>query len=83
MDDVSIICCPVISMNGKYGVEFNLCFFRIKKEAKRLCEGSNCFLISFRNELLQTLATCGFKYQEFLLSPTCVSSKDPLILFNS
>ncbi|NXQ37282.1 TRDMT methyltransferase, partial [Alaudala cheleensis] len=25
---------------------------------------------SARNELLQTLATCGFKYQEFLLSPT-------------
>ncbi|NXD18932.1 TRDMT methyltransferase, partial [Spelaeornis formosus] len=27
---------------------------------------------SARNELLQTLATCGFKYQEFLLSPTCL-----------
>ncbi|NWU06098.1 TRDMT methyltransferase, partial [Cephalopterus ornatus] len=27
---------------------------------------------STRNELLQTLATCGFKYQEFLLSPTCL-----------
>ncbi|XP_026699257.1 tRNA (cytosine(38)-C(5))-methyltransferase isoform X3 [Athene cunicularia] len=26
---------------------------------------------SARNELLQTLETCGFKYQEFLLSPTC------------
>ncbi|NXT14361.1 TRDMT methyltransferase, partial [Prunella fulvescens] len=38
----------------------------------RLCEGSNIFLIPFRNELLQTLATCGFKYQEFLLSPTCL-----------
>ncbi|XP_062363625.1 tRNA (cytosine(38)-C(5))-methyltransferase isoform X6 [Cinclus cinclus] len=25
-----------------------------------------------RNELLQTLTTCGFKYQEFLLSPTCL-----------
>uniref|UniRef100_A0A8D0KQY7 tRNA aspartic acid methyltransferase 1 n=1 Tax=Strix occidentalis caurina TaxID=311401 RepID=A0A8D0KQY7_STROC len=25
-----------------------------------------------RNELLQTLETCGFKYQEFLLSPTCL-----------
>ncbi|NXM14044.1 TRDMT methyltransferase, partial [Ploceus nigricollis] len=27
---------------------------------------------SARNELLQTLATCGYKYQEFLLSPTCL-----------
>ncbi|XP_023776029.1 tRNA (cytosine(38)-C(5))-methyltransferase isoform X2 [Cyanistes caeruleus] len=27
---------------------------------------------SARNELLQTLGTCGFKYQEFLLSPTCL-----------
>ncbi|NXH59179.1 TRDMT methyltransferase, partial [Rhabdornis inornatus] len=27
---------------------------------------------SARSELLQTLATCGFKYQEFLLSPTCL-----------
>ncbi|KFP73789.1 tRNA (cytosine(38)-C(5))-methyltransferase, partial [Apaloderma vittatum] len=27
---------------------------------------------SARNELLQTLQTCGFKYQEFLLSPTCL-----------
>ncbi|NXK87624.1 TRDMT methyltransferase, partial [Formicarius rufipectus] len=27
---------------------------------------------SARIELLQTLATCGFKYQEFLLSPTCL-----------
>ncbi|KFQ61081.1 tRNA (cytosine(38)-C(5))-methyltransferase, partial [Pelecanus crispus] len=27
---------------------------------------------SARNELLQTLETCGFKYQEFLLSPTCL-----------
>ncbi|NXK03599.1 TRDMT methyltransferase, partial [Herpetotheres cachinnans] len=27
---------------------------------------------SARNELLRTLATCGFKYQEFLLSPTCL-----------
>ncbi|KFW71748.1 tRNA (cytosine(38)-C(5))-methyltransferase, partial [Pygoscelis adeliae] len=27
---------------------------------------------SARNELLQTLERCGFKYQEFLLSPTCV-----------
>ncbi|KFW86150.1 tRNA (cytosine-5-)-methyltransferase, partial [Manacus vitellinus] len=27
---------------------------------------------SARNELLQTLATCGFQYQEFLLSPTCL-----------
>ncbi|XP_057239347.1 tRNA (cytosine(38)-C(5))-methyltransferase isoform X2 [Malurus melanocephalus] len=27
---------------------------------------------SARNELLQTLATCGFKHQEFLLSPTCL-----------
>ncbi|NXN83438.1 TRDMT methyltransferase, partial [Bombycilla garrulus] len=27
---------------------------------------------SARNKLLQTLATCGFKYQEFLLSPTCL-----------
>ncbi|NWY15982.1 TRDMT methyltransferase, partial [Aphelocoma coerulescens] len=27
---------------------------------------------SARNELLQTLTTCGFKYQEFLLSPTCL-----------
>ncbi|NWH30793.1 TRDMT methyltransferase, partial [Chloropsis hardwickii] len=27
---------------------------------------------SARNELLQTLSTCGFKYQEFLLSPTCL-----------
>ncbi|NXT68712.1 TRDMT methyltransferase, partial [Chaetops frenatus] len=27
---------------------------------------------SARNELLQMLATCGFKYQEFLLSPTCL-----------
>ncbi|NXO21970.1 TRDMT methyltransferase, partial [Cisticola juncidis] len=27
---------------------------------------------SARNELLQTLARCGFKYQEFLLSPTCL-----------
>ncbi|XP_074999975.1 tRNA (cytosine(38)-C(5))-methyltransferase isoform X6 [Calonectris borealis] len=26
---------------------------------------------SARNELLRTLETCGFKYQEFLLSPTC------------
>ncbi|NXU58862.1 TRDMT methyltransferase, partial [Turnix velox] len=29
-------------------------------------------LSSARNELLQTLETCGFKYQEFLLSPTCL-----------
>ncbi|NXO79205.1 TRDMT methyltransferase, partial [Sitta europaea] len=27
---------------------------------------------SARNELLQTLEICGFKYQEFLLSPTCL-----------
>ncbi|NXC92758.1 TRDMT methyltransferase, partial [Certhia familiaris] len=27
---------------------------------------------SARNELLQTLSTCGFIYQEFLLSPTCL-----------
>ncbi|XP_025895187.1 tRNA (cytosine(38)-C(5))-methyltransferase isoform X1 [Nothoprocta perdicaria] len=27
---------------------------------------------SARHELLQTLQTCGFKYQEFLLSPTCL-----------
>ncbi|XP_068790757.1 tRNA (cytosine(38)-C(5))-methyltransferase isoform X3 [Struthio camelus] len=27
---------------------------------------------SARNELLQILETCGFKYQEFLLSPTCL-----------
>uniref|UniRef100_A0A8C3H051 tRNA (cytosine(38)-C(5))-methyltransferase n=1 Tax=Corvus moneduloides TaxID=1196302 RepID=A0A8C3H051_CORMO len=27
---------------------------------------------SARNQLLQTLTTCGFKYQEFLLSPTCL-----------
>ncbi|NXP18091.1 TRDMT methyltransferase, partial [Scytalopus superciliaris] len=27
---------------------------------------------SARIELLKTLATCGFKYQEFLLSPTCL-----------
>ncbi|NXC45805.1 TRDMT methyltransferase, partial [Penelope pileata] len=27
---------------------------------------------SARNELLQTLEACGFKYQEFLLSPTCL-----------
>ncbi|NWX17236.1 TRDMT methyltransferase, partial [Aegotheles bennettii] len=27
---------------------------------------------SARNELLRTLDTCGFKYQEFLLSPTCL-----------
>ncbi|KFQ44539.1 tRNA (cytosine(38)-C(5))-methyltransferase, partial [Nestor notabilis] len=27
---------------------------------------------SARNELLRTLATCGFTYQEFLLSPTCL-----------
>ncbi|KFO89294.1 tRNA (cytosine(38)-C(5))-methyltransferase, partial [Buceros rhinoceros silvestris] len=27
---------------------------------------------SARNELLQTLEMCGFKYQEFLLSPTCL-----------
>ncbi|NXN92932.1 TRDMT methyltransferase, partial [Rhinopomastus cyanomelas] len=27
---------------------------------------------SARNALLQTLETCGFKYQEFLLSPTCL-----------
>ncbi|XP_005153012.1 tRNA (cytosine(38)-C(5))-methyltransferase isoform X1 [Melopsittacus undulatus] len=27
---------------------------------------------SARNELLQTLATCGFTHQEFLLSPTCL-----------
>ncbi|KAM6278674.1 tRNA (cytosine(38)-C(5))-methyltransferase isoform 7-T8 [Spheniscus humboldti] len=27
---------------------------------------------SARNELLQTLERCGFKYQEFLLSPTCL-----------
>ncbi|NXJ80108.1 TRDMT methyltransferase, partial [Trogon melanurus] len=27
---------------------------------------------SARSELLQTLETCGFKYQEFLLSPTCL-----------
>ncbi|XP_048807415.1 tRNA (cytosine(38)-C(5))-methyltransferase [Lagopus muta] len=27
---------------------------------------------SARNELLRTLETCGFKYQEFLLSPTCL-----------
>ncbi|NXQ80115.1 TRDMT methyltransferase, partial [Nyctibius grandis] len=27
---------------------------------------------SARDELLRTLETCGFKYQEFLLSPTCL-----------
>ncbi|XP_028939359.1 tRNA (cytosine(38)-C(5))-methyltransferase [Antrostomus carolinensis] len=27
---------------------------------------------SARNELLRTLEICGFKYQEFLLSPTCL-----------
>ncbi|NXL48878.1 TRDMT methyltransferase, partial [Podilymbus podiceps] len=27
---------------------------------------------SARNELLRTLQTCGFRYQEFLLSPTCL-----------
>ncbi|NXX94051.1 TRDMT methyltransferase, partial [Centropus bengalensis] len=27
---------------------------------------------SARNELLRTLETCGFNYQEFLLSPTCL-----------
>ncbi|NXN30599.1 TRDMT methyltransferase, partial [Nycticryphes semicollaris] len=27
---------------------------------------------SARNALLRTLETCGFKYQEFLLSPTCL-----------
>ncbi|NXJ63033.1 TRDMT methyltransferase, partial [Rostratula benghalensis] len=27
---------------------------------------------SARSELLRTLETCGFKYQEFLLSPTCL-----------
>ncbi|XP_051465376.1 tRNA (cytosine(38)-C(5))-methyltransferase isoform X1 [Apus apus] len=27
---------------------------------------------SARNELVRTLETCGFKYQEFLLSPTCL-----------
>ncbi|NXU74012.1 TRDMT methyltransferase, partial [Oreotrochilus melanogaster] len=27
---------------------------------------------SARNELLRTLETCGYKYQEFLLSPTCL-----------
>uniref|UniRef100_G3UTH9 tRNA (cytosine(38)-C(5))-methyltransferase n=2 Tax=Meleagris gallopavo TaxID=9103 RepID=G3UTH9_MELGA len=27
---------------------------------------------SARNELLRTLETCGFEYQEFLLSPTCL-----------
>ncbi|NWS56624.1 TRDMT methyltransferase, partial [Chunga burmeisteri] len=27
---------------------------------------------SARNKLLRTLATCGFKYQEFLLSPSCL-----------
>ncbi|NXJ45567.1 TRDMT methyltransferase, partial [Spizaetus tyrannus] len=27
---------------------------------------------SARSELLRMLATCGFKYQEFLLSPTCL-----------
>ncbi|XP_076187744.1 tRNA (cytosine(38)-C(5))-methyltransferase isoform X3 [Aptenodytes patagonicus] len=27
---------------------------------------------SARNELLRTLERCGFKYQEFLLSPTCL-----------
>ncbi|NXP06225.1 TRDMT methyltransferase, partial [Thinocorus orbignyianus] len=27
---------------------------------------------SARNELLRTLETCGFRYQEFLLSPTCL-----------
>ncbi|XP_054027297.1 tRNA (cytosine(38)-C(5))-methyltransferase [Dryobates pubescens] len=27
---------------------------------------------SARQELLQTLAACGFEYQEFLLSPTCL-----------
>ncbi|XP_062363617.1 tRNA (cytosine(38)-C(5))-methyltransferase isoform X5 [Cinclus cinclus] len=32
---------------------------------------------SARNELLQTLTTCGFKYQEFLLSPTCILTSFP------
>ncbi|XP_074721339.1 tRNA (cytosine(38)-C(5))-methyltransferase isoform X6 [Strix uralensis] len=32
---------------------------------------------SARNELLQTLETCGFKYQEFLLSPTCILTRFP------
>ncbi|XP_058667859.1 tRNA (cytosine(38)-C(5))-methyltransferase isoform X2 [Ammospiza caudacuta] len=32
---------------------------------------------SARNELLQTLTTCGFKYQEFLLSPTCILTRFP------
>ncbi|KAM6339081.1 tRNA (cytosine(38)-C(5))-methyltransferase isoform 3-T3 [Podargus strigoides] len=32
---------------------------------------------SARNELLRTLETCGFKYQEFLLSPTCILTRLP------
>ncbi|XP_071661288.1 tRNA (cytosine(38)-C(5))-methyltransferase isoform X2 [Patagioenas fasciata] len=32
---------------------------------------------SARNELLRTLETCGFKYQEFLLSPTCILPRFP------
>lgn len=27
-----------------------------------------------RDELIRTLKKCGFTYQEFLLSPTCVSN---------
>ncbi|KAM6210223.1 tRNA (cytosine(38)-C(5))-methyltransferase isoform 3-T3 [Sarcoramphus papa] len=32
---------------------------------------------SARNELLRTLTRCGFKYQEFLLSPTCILTRFP------
>ncbi|XP_074999972.1 tRNA (cytosine(38)-C(5))-methyltransferase isoform X3 [Calonectris borealis] len=49
-------------------------FTRLQKLPKYLLlenvKGFECS--SARNELLRTLETCGFKYQEFLLSPTCL-----------
>ncbi|NXB50275.1 TRDMT methyltransferase, partial [Leucopsar rothschildi] len=47
---------------------------RLQKLPKYLLlENVKGFESSFaRSELLQTLATCGYKYQEFLLSPTCL-----------
>ncbi|KAL2307323.1 hypothetical protein Nmel_000281 [Mimus melanotis] len=46
---------------------------RLQKLPKYLLlENVKGFESSCASELLQTLVTCGFKYQEFLLSPTCL-----------
>lgn len=89
MDDfLFVVLCPILSLNVlnvlvPKGLHL-MCFYLGLKRAWRLYEGSNFLLIllTARKELLQTLEMCGFKYQEFLLSPTCVSTKIALLLFN-